>query len=961
MLCPHCSKDIPQGSVVCPSCATPLDDAPTSVPLPADAVTSAPTQADAAAEAPTYVDPPAFADAPTSAEAPELAGGSASADLSGSASRSDAGRHGRFLPGTTVAERYRVVGLLGRGGMGEVYRADDLKLGQQVALKFLSGAAAGDTAQVERLIDEVRTARSVSHRNVCRVWDVGVAEGQHYVSMEYVDGEDLASLLRRIGRLPRDKAVEIARQLCAALAAAHEEGVLHRDLKPANIMLDGRGRVKLTDFGLAAVAEVRAGTPIYMAPEQLAGKEVSVRSDLYSLGLVLHELFTGKRVFNADSFDELSRQHQSVLTTSLPTTGELDPAVDRIIHRCLERDPAKRPASALAVAAGLPGADPLAAALAAGETPSPEMVAEAGGEGSLPVAFALPLLLVALIGAVGVGVMQSRASLVGWVPFDTPPVLLDARAIETVEALGYSIDGADTAAGFSADTGYISWLRREAAAPERWEAVAGGRPASILYWWRSAPDTLVPSSPPGAGTGSSVSLANPPRTSPGMVSLQLDTLGRLVWFDAVPERTLAASAGDGAGEAGSPTGGETAGAPPAVDWQPLFERMGLDMAAFAPVPPRYAPDHFADRRVAWEGVFPEDPDASLRIEAAAFDGRPVSVRWFTPWNPLQRPSSADSGSGATFMSAVIIGLVLTILGAILTVVFGGLYVAQRNVRSGRGDALGARRFAYAVAVALTISWLLGEHTYSPSDVNVFIEVLVFVGASSGLAWALYLAVEPFMRRHAPEMLIGWTRIVDGRLADPLVGRDILFGCAAGAVGRLMEVLPLGLGERSLTAGVYQGLPFASFADALGTLVGATAALAVAALAVAFLYGLCFLVLGRRRWLVFAVWLVLVGGLGFVPGITINSSTPSVNVWTSLLWVAGTALWLFVLFRLGILAYITTTAVSTLLASTVPTLDFSAWYSATTVTGLVIFFGLAGYAFFRTVAWRGGLGEALMAD
>jgi serine/threonine-protein kinase len=862
---------------------------------------------------------------------------------------SESGRHGRFLPGTTVAERYRIVGLLGRGGMGEVYRADDLKLGQQVALKFLSGSAAADEQQIAMLLDEVRTARSVSHRNVCRVWDVGEAEGLHYVSMEYVDGEDLASLLRRIGRLPHDKAVEIARQLCAALAAAHDEGVLHRDLKPANIMLDGRGRVKLTDFGLAAVAEVRAGTPVYMAPEQLTGEEVSEKSDIYSLGVVLHELFTGKRVFEADSFDELSGLHQRKLATSLSTSGELDPAVDRIIHCCLERDPAKRPASALAVAAGLPGADPLAAALAAGETPSPEMVAEAGGEGSLPVAFAVPLLLVALIGAIGVGVLQSRASLVGWVPFDTPPVLLDARAIETVEAFGYSVEGHDTASGFTSDLGYIRWLRGEAASAERWDTVAGGRPASILHWWRSSPATLVPASPPGAGTGSSVAVNNPPLTRPGMLTLQLDTLGRLAWFDAVPERTVAE-------EDGEPRQEMTA-----VDWGVVFERMGLDMADFTPVEPRYTPSHFADERVAWEGVFPEDPAASLRIEAAAFNGRPVSVRWFTPWDPLQTPAASSAGSGGSSMPAFIIGLVLTILGAIMTVVFGALYVAQRNVRSGRGDTRGARRFAYAVAVALGISWLFGEHTYSPTDINIFIEVLVFGGAASGLAWALYLAVEPFMRRHAPNLLIGWTRIIDGRLADPLVGRDILYGCAAGAAGRFIEVVYLGLGERSVTAGAYQGLPFTSFADLVSTMVGATGALAVVALGVAFLYGLCFLALGRRRWLVFVVWLALVGGLGFVPNLTINASTPAVNLTTSLLWVAGIALWLFVLFRLGILAYVTTMAASALLGATLPTLDFSAWYSATTVTGLAVFCALVIYAFSRTVAWRGSLADALVAD
>ena len=155
---------------------------------------------------------------------------------------------GRFLPGRLIASRYRIIALLGKGGMGEVYRADDLTLGQAIALKFLPDAAASDEGLLERFRNEVRIARRVSHPNVCRVYDVGDVDGQTFFTMEYVDGEDLASLLRRIGRLPQDKAVEIARQLCAGLAAAHAKGVLHRDLKPANIMLDGRGQVVITDF-----------------------------------------------------------------------------------------------------------------------------------------------------------------------------------------------------------------------------------------------------------------------------------------------------------------------------------------------------------------------------------------------------------------------------------------------------------------------------------------------------------------------------------------------------------------------------------------------------------------------------------------------------------------------------------------------------------------------------------------
>src|SRR6185312_10439925 len=159
-------------------------------------------------------------------------------------SASSSGPHeGRFIPGTILADRYRVIALLGRGGMGEVYRADDLRLQQPVALKFLPEATAQDPVTLERCHNEVRIARRISHPNVCRIYDIGEADGLVFLSMEYVDGEDLGSLLRRIGRLPPDKALEIARKLCAGLAAAHDKGVLHRDLKPANIMLDAEGEV----------------------------------------------------------------------------------------------------------------------------------------------------------------------------------------------------------------------------------------------------------------------------------------------------------------------------------------------------------------------------------------------------------------------------------------------------------------------------------------------------------------------------------------------------------------------------------------------------------------------------------------------------------------------------------------------------------------------------------------------
>src|SRR5438105_235167 len=270
----------------------------------------------------------------------------------------------RFAPGDLLGGRYRIIALLGKGGMGEVYRADDLTLEQAVALKFLPDAWSQNADAIARFRNEVRVARQVSHPNVCRVYDLSEVEGHYFLSMEYVDGEDLGSLLRRIGRLPPDKAVEIARKLCAGLAAAHEKGILHRDLKPANVMLDSRGQVLLTDFGLAGIAgeiaghDITSGTPAYMAPEQLAGEEVTIRSDIYSLGLVLYEIFTGKLPFESDTLAGLERARRETSPESLTTlVRDVDPAVERIILRCLQPKPGLRPPSALSVAAALPGGD----------------------------------------------------------------------------------------------------------------------------------------------------------------------------------------------------------------------------------------------------------------------------------------------------------------------------------------------------------------------------------------------------------------------------------------------------------------------------------------------------------------------------------------------------------------------------------------------------------------------------
>ena len=351
---------------------------------------------------------------------------------------------GRFPPGTILSQRYRVSARLGKGGMGEVYRATDLLLGQSVALKFLPEALSGSQAALERLRNEVRVARQISHPNVCRVYDIGEADGHTFLNMEFIDGEDLASLLRRIGRLPPGKALEIARRLCSGLAAAHEKGVLHRDLKPGNVMIDGRGQVVITDFGLASIAteiahsDIRSGTPAYMSPEQLAGIEVSQRSDIYALGLLLFELFAGVPPHPSLDREQLRKLREGRPPSLADLAPEVDPAIDRVVARCLEPSPGGRPGTALAVAAALPGGDPLAAALALGETPSPDLVASAEPAERMQPRIATACLAALLIAMLANAWISGRTSMLAPFATDIEPAAMAQTARDILTRLGYS-------------------------------------------------------------------------------------------------------------------------------------------------------------------------------------------------------------------------------------------------------------------------------------------------------------------------------------------------------------------------------------------------------------------------------------------------------------------------------------------------------------------------------------------
>ena len=691
--------------------------------------------------------------------------------------------HGRFEPGTLLGGRYRIVGRLGKGGMGEVYRADDLKIGQQVALKFLPAEVDRDPARLTQLHTEVRMARQVSHPNVCRVYDIDEEDGHTFLSMEYVDGEDLASLLKRIGRFPEERALEIAGQLCAGLSAAHQRGVVHRDFKPANVMIDGAGHVRITDFGLAGLSgeSLRAGTPAYMAPEQLAGGEVTARSDLYALGLVLYEIFTGKRALEGSNLAELIHRREQVgITPPSAIVRDLDPEIEQAIMRCLRPDPAERPASALAVRGVLPGGDPLSAALAAGETPSPEMVAAAGRHGAISARAALAGAAWVVLSLIGIALMYERVMLINRVPPAKSPVALQDRAQEALERLGYGDDAGARASGMAISLDFASYIEATTQAPDRWDLLRSGVADTFVFWHRTSPRPLVPLGDENRLTGT-----NPPLTTAGMATLVVDDDGRLVEFVAVPD----------------PVQGENRAS--AQAWELLFELAGLEMAAFREVPPAWVPPVFADERKAWEAVTPPGSDhgltpvtnhgltpvtihgltpvtnhgltpAAVRVEAAAVAGRPVSFVISGPWSRSARASQPVAQTGfRTFVEAVT-ALVMPAL------MLAAAVLAWGNIKAGRGDRRGALRAASVLVLIAIAGWLLGtQHTATGEDVPRFFGAVGRALFDGALVWLTYLGLEPYIRRFSPNSLVGWTRLLGGQWRDPQVATEVLVGISAG--------------------------------------------------------------------------------------------------------------------------------------------------------------------------------------
>jgi predicted Ser/Thr protein kinase len=832
---------------------------------------------------------------------------------------------GRFLPGRLLAGRYRIIALLGKGGMGEVYRADDLTLGQPVALKFLPDEAARDQGLLERFKNEVRIARRVSHPNVCRVYDVGDVDGHTFFTMEYVDGEDLASLLRRIGRLPEDKALDIARQLCAGLAAAHAKGVLHRDLKPANIMLDGRGQVVITDFGLAGIAdqiqgaEVRSGTPAYMAPEQLAGKEVSTRSDIYSLGLVLYEVFTGKRPFaegSAKTKKESLGSGDRTLSRPSSIVKDLNPVVERVILRCLENEPSARPATVLSVAAALPGGDPLAAALAAGETPSPQMVAASGETAGLRPRVAVACLAAVLAALVLVSYLAIRYNGLAKMQLELTPEVLTQKAREIVARLGYPDRPEDSASDMYYQGDFQEYVEKNDKPRPNWDTVLAARPSLLGFWYRQSPDDMMAEGfrdqlmNPGI-----VTRDDPAQVLSGMINVELDPQGELTYFQAIPAQKDTSSS-------------QLA----AVDWNVAFAAAGLDPTKFQKAEPAWNSLADSDTRVAWMGTWP-GTTRPLRVEAASRRGKPVFFSLVSDWTKPDRMKTEES-TGKKVRQVITIVLFLSLY-------FGAARLARRNYRQGRGDREGALRLAVVMFGLEILLWLCRGHMVAGiATLGLFILAVSTALFIAGTTWMLYLALEPWVRRRWPQTIISWSRLLSGQLRDPLVGRDILFGVMLGVLWVLIIEIRSAINTHlSAAPSLAQTEYLAGGREALGAWLMQIPTSILGTL------GFFFLLLGlklvlRKDWL---------AAIAFVALYSLPQGLSSSHVAVDLpTWILVYAIAVVIVYRFGLIPLACAIFTVNMLSDVPFTINFSAWYMSTFALTLLSVAALAAWGFYQSL-------------
>jgi serine/threonine-protein kinase len=825
--------------------------------------------------------------------------------------------------------------------MGEVYRADDLTLGHTVALKFLPKDLASDPKRLEYFHADVRLTRQVSHPNVCRVYDIGEVDGQHFLSMEYIDGEDLSVLLRRIGRLPAGKGVQISQQLCAGLAAAHGRGVLHRDLKPANIMIDGQGQVRITDFGLARLANAGVsgevvGTPAYMAPEQLSRGEATIQSDLYSLGLILYELFTGEAVYKKRSIaDRREAEEHSSLTKPSEVIADMDPVVERAILRCLEIDPVDRPVSARAVATSLPGDDLLAAALAAGETPSPEMVAASGTDTVLQPVVGAGLLAGIMIGLLFIAwVAGPRRFSSKYGAVKRPAILVDVAQRLIREDLGYADEPNSYAFDF-----------------------ANSQPGELelQFWYRQRIEsTLAHQSfynEYGDDSYGRPTFQVPSWQVPGELGLKLTADGRLLFLRALPP--LEVSQADDASDADS------------LPWAKWFrkESTGFMLAESEQVSSDPGADADSAILTVVSGKTRTTPDASdavriwhgvdhrigdeVYVVAAAFRGRPIY------YEVLTKDEFESSDSGITRFGMVNRSAnqerwrFLFIVAFVNTLLIVAAVLALINVRKGRVDRRGAFRVALYVFCVMTIATLgLGWHITLSTPWFPLLANCVFEAA---LVWLMYVALEPLVRRLWPQMLVAWSRLVGGRIHDPAVGLSLLVGVFAGVLleanGSLAYFIADSLGASPVAIVRSQAYVLSGIKEIVGFICASQIGFVFRSTLLLLILLLARLILRREGWAFIVAGFILL----FIAA-PARDSAPNV-LWAWYAVVVGVTVGLTVLVRFGFLATAITMFTQHLASKAPLTLNTDQWYFDNGLLVMAFLLFVAGYGCYISLGGR----------
>jgi serine/threonine-protein kinase len=527
--------------------------------------------------------------------------------------------------------------------------------------------------------------------------------------------------------------------------------------------------------------------------------------------------------------------------------------------------------------------------------------------------------------------LNAQTMLYRRVPLETPPEELAQRARDILRSAGYSEPAADTAMGFDEGTEFLRYIAEHDKSKTRWDNLETG---AFVFWYRGSPRPLwarffaADGPVPGA-----VWTDDPALDVSGMTLVQLNPLGRLTQLIVVPPQVE------------KPTG--VASSP---DWAILFSAAGLDPSKWPPTQPIWTPPVYSDARAAWLGSLAERPDLPMRIEAAAYQGKPVYFELIGPWTRPERmqPYRSTAGRRAFFVIGIVLWISMLVVGALL---------ARRNLRLGRGDRRGAFRLAAIVFAAWAVGWSLGAH-HVPNfgELGVFNEFLAWGLLWTSFLWLLYIAMEPYVRRRWPATLVSWSRLLAGGFRDPLVGRDVLAGFLWGAFAYDLERLgwfvpswfghlppqpQLGpdwefLGARTIIASISSSLILGLFVP----------------LTILFILFLLRALL-RKEWAASFAWVLFLTVF-----LSLGSNSVPVALVENVI-VQGVTV--FLLRRLGLLWLVATIVFNNILTIFPLTTQMSSWYAGLSLAGILLMAAMAFYGFYTSLAGRPIFGGAVLEE